>query len=93
MSAATIVIDPDVGISASKGAIFATVTTPGYSACAAANYNLTSRAWTELPTGTTLCIRTEDTRVGRVQFFWKKGRDTTAAAIRVIGVIWEPKHP
>lgn len=63
---------------------------PSYSTCAAANYNAPSREWKDLPSGTTLCIKTSDTRVGRVQFVWKKGKEDPAADVRVIGVIWEP---
>lgn len=92
-SADDIVTDPDVGISASNNARFAMVANPSYSTCAAANYNIDSQTWAQVPSGTTLCIRTKDTRVGRVQVFWKKNQDGQASEIRVIGVIWQPKHP
>ncbi|AHH18211.1 hypothetical protein NONO_c34240 [Nocardia nova SH22a] len=88
----TITVDPSFGISAGDGAGFASVATPSYPACAAANYNIVSREWKDLPTGSTLCIKTGDTRVGRVQFIWKKGKEDPATDVRVVGVIWEPTH-
>lgn len=91
-SSVTITVDPSFGISAGDGASFASVASPSYPACSTANYNIQSREWKDLPTGSSLCIKTGDTRVGRVQFIWKKGKEDPATDVRVVGVIWEPKH-
>lgn len=91
-SSVTITVDPGYGVSAGDGASFAVVPDPSYSACATANYNLQTREWNDLPTGSVLCIKTSDTRVGRVQFNWKKGKEDPATDVRVAGAIWEPKH-
>ncbi|RDI49957.1 hypothetical protein [Nocardia mexicana] len=91
-SSVTITVDPSFGVSAGDGASFASVASPSYSTCATANYNIQSRDWKDLPTGSALCIKTGDTRVGRVQFIWTKGKEDPATDVRVVGVIWEPKH-
>lgn len=90
--AADIVADADLGLTASNGASFAVVPEPSYAACRDADYSVQALSWEELPSSTTVCIRSNDTRVGTVQVVWKENSGGGARDLTVRGVIWEPEH-
>ncbi|WP_174186927.1 hypothetical protein [Nocardia barduliensis] len=87
-----VVVDAGFGLSAANASAFAVVTNPGYSACRAATYEVNSLTWEQLPSKTTVCVRSRDTRVGILQVIWKKNLNGEVSDITVTGVIWQPKR-
>ncbi len=70
----------------------ALVTDPSYATCRDATYEVNSLTWEQLPSKTTVCVRSRDTRVGILQVVWKEDRDGVVGDITVTGVIWKPKR-
>ncbi|MFD4358077.1 hypothetical protein ACFWPX_36430 [Nocardia sp. NPDC058518] len=85
-----ILVDDKDGVSAGNGSTFAVVENPSYSTCRNADYSVQSLSWDQLPSKTSVCIKTSDARVGKFQVTWKKNREGDADDMTVVGVIWQP---
>ncbi|WP_280239483.1 hypothetical protein [Nocardia abscessus] len=91
-STSDVVVDAGFGLSTANASAFAVVTDPSYSTCRDATYEVNSLTWEQVPSKTTVCVRSRDTRVGILQVIWKENRDGEVSDITVTGVIWQPKR-
>jgi len=80
------------GVEVANNALYAVVPDPSFPACWKAAYSVPSLTWEQVPTGTVLCIKTKDQRVGIVKFVWQKDREGELTKTTVSGVIWSPKR-
>uniref|UniRef100_UPI002458FB51 hypothetical protein n=1 Tax=Nocardia abscessus TaxID=120957 RepID=UPI002458FB51 len=85
-------VDAGFALRAANPPASAVVTDPSYATCRDATYEVNSLTWEQLPSKTTVCVRSRDTRVGILQVVWKEARDGVVGDITVTGVIWKPKR-
>ncbi|MFC9437888.1 hypothetical protein [Nocardia sp. NPDC057030] len=87
---ADLALHMQLGVSALHGVAFARAADPSFSSCWNAVYGTTRLMLDEIPSGSTVCVRTQAQRVGVVRFTWTKEPAGYPRSIEVSGIIWEP---
>ncbi|MGX1804901.1 hypothetical protein ACWIGI_04240 [Nocardia sp. NPDC055321] len=78
------------GVSALHGVVLARVADPNFANCWNATYGTTRLTLDEIPSGSTVCVKTQAQRIGIVRFTWMKEPTGYPRSIEVSGIIWEP---
>lgn len=85
-----IVVSHTTIASGSGSAIALTGTQPSYQDCRNRNDYRGSRPWSEVSSGSYLCIKTADNRVGEVKVDYKLDQSGSVTEVVVSGLIYQP---